>query len=323
MKASAFIASCAFAAGWIAVNACAQTYPVKAIRVINPYTPGGGVDALFRPLAQKMSESLKQQIIVDNRPGANGMIGMEAAAKAPADGYTLVVSTTGALAMNVSVYKKIPFDPVLDYLPISNFAESAFILSAHPSLPAKNVKELIALAKAQPNQLTYATFGVGSSAHLGTELLSMMAGIKMIHVPYKGSVPMVTDLIAGHVMLSLDSMQSIMPAIRDGRVKALGIAAAKRSPAAPTVPTIAESGLPGFEVGSWYGLLAPAGTPRDIIMRLHSEVVKAVGSPEVRERFQSFGSEPLGSTPDEFATQIKNDIAKWAKVAKTANVRAD
>jgi tripartite-type tricarboxylate transporter receptor subunit TctC len=313
----------AFVVCWSAAMACAQTYPVKAIRVINPYTPGGGVDALFRPLAQKMSEGLKQQIVVDNRPGANGMIGMEAAAKAAPDGYTLVVSTTGALTMNVNVYKKIPFDPIKDYLPISNYAESAFILAAHPSVPAKNIRELIALAKSHPEQLTYASFGVGSSAHLGMELLSMLGGVKMIHVPYKGSVPMVTDLVAGHVMLSLDSMQSVMPVIRDGRVKAIGIAAAQRSPAAPTIPTMAESGLPGFEVGSWYGLLAPAGTPPEIIKRLHAEVVRAVGSAEVRERFQSFGSEPLGNTPDEFAAQIKSDIAKWAKVAKTANVRAD
>jgi tripartite-type tricarboxylate transporter receptor subunit TctC len=307
----------------VAGLAHAQSYPAKAIRVINPYTPGGGVDALFRPLAQKMSEGLKQQIVVDNRPGANGMIGMEAASKAAPDGYTLVVSTTGALTMNVNVYKKIPFDPVRDYVPISNFAESAFILAAHPSVPAKNVKELVALAKARPEQVTYASFGVGSSAQLGMELLSMLSGIKLIHVPYKGSVPMVTDLVAGHVMLSLDSVQSLMPVIRDRRVKALGIAAAKRSPAAPDIPTIAESGLAGFEVGSWYGLLAPAGTPRDIITRLHAETVKALATPEVRERFQSFGTEPLGNTPEEFATQIKNDIAKWGKVAKAANVRAD
>jgi tripartite-type tricarboxylate transporter receptor subunit TctC len=225
--------------------------------------------------------------------------------------------------MNVNVYKKIPFDPIKDYVPISNYAESAFILAAHPSVPAKNIKELLALAKSKPEQLTYASFGIGSSAHLGMELMSMLGGVKMVHVPYKGSVPMVTDLVAGHVMLSLDSMQSVMPVIRDRRVKAIGIAAAKRSPAAPDIPTMAESGLPGFEVASWYGLLAPAGTPREIITRLHAEVVKAVASPEVRERFQSFGAEPVGSSPEEFATQIKNDIAKWAKVAKTANVRAD
>lgn len=308
---------------WVPALAQAQGYPVKAIRVINPYTPGGGVDALFRPLAQKMSEALKQQIVVDNRPGANGMIGMEAAAKAAPDGYTLVVSTTGALAMNVSVYKKVPFDPVRDYVPISNYAESPFMLAAHPSVPAKNIRELIALAKSHPEQLTYASFGVGSSAHLGMELLSMLAGVKMIHVPYKGSVPMVTDLVAGHVMLSLDSVQSLMPVLRDGRVRAIGIAAAKRSPAAPDIPTIIESGLPGFEVGSWYGLLAPAGTPPEIIKRLHAEVVRALASSEVRERFQSFGSEPLGNSPDEFAAQIRSDIAKWAKVAKSANVRAD
>lgn len=313
-----------FVCGALAAGlAHAQPYPAKAIRVINPYTPGGGVDALFRPLAQKMSEGLRQQIVVDNRPGANGMIGMEAAARAAPDGYTLVVSTTGAMAMNVNVYKKIPFDPVRDYVPISNYAESAFILAAHPALPAKNIRELIALARAKPEQLTYASFGVGSSAHLGMEMLGMLGGVKMLHVPYKGSVPMVTDLVAGHVMLSLDSVQSLMPVLRDRRVKAIGIAAAKRSPAAPEIPTIAESGLAGFEVGSWYGLLAPAGTPRDIIVRLHAEVVKALATPEVRERFQNFGSDPIGSTPEEFAAQIKNDIAKWGKVAKTANVRAD
>jgi tripartite-type tricarboxylate transporter receptor subunit TctC len=313
-----------FVCGALAAGlAHAQPYPVKSIRVINPYTPGGGVDALFRPLAQKMSEGLKQQIVVDNRPGANGMIGMEAASKAAPDGYTLVVSTTGALTMNVNVYRKIPFDPVKDYVPISNYAESAFILAAHPSLPAKNIRELVALAKARPEQLTYASFGIGSSAHLGMEMLGMLGGVKMIHVPYKGSVPMVTDLVAGHVMLSLDSVQSLMPVLRDRRVKAIGIAAAKRSPAAPEIPTIAESGLPGFEVGSWYGLLAPAGTPRDIITRLHAEVVRALATPEVRERFQNFGSDPIGNSPEEFAAQIKNDIAKWGKVAKTANVRAD
>ncbi len=301
----------------------AQSYPIKPIRVINPYTPGGGVDALLRPLAQKMSEGLKQQLVVDNRPGANGMIGMEAGAKALPDGYTLVVGTTGALTMNVSVYAKVAFDPIKDFAPISNFADSAFILSVHPSVPANNVKELIALAKARPNQLTYATFGVGSSAHLGTELFSTMAGVKMLHVPYKGSVPMVTDLVAGHVMMSFDSMQSVMPQIRVKRLRALGIAAAKRSPAAPDIPTISEAGLPGFELGSWYGLLAPANTPREIITRLHDELVKALAAPEVSERIKSFGAEPVGNTPEEFAAQIRSDIVKWAKVARAANVRAD
>ena len=313
------IASCFVAAPGVV----AQSYPAKPIRVINPYTAGGGVDAILRPLTQKMSESLGQTLPVDNRPGANGMIGMEAAAKAPPDGYTLVVSTTGALTMNVSIYQKVPFDPIKDFAPISNFADSAFILSVHPSVPAQSVKELIALAKARPNQVTYATFGIGSSAHLGTELFSTMTGVKMLHVPYKGSVPMVTDLVAGHVMMSFDSMQSVMPQIRAKRLRALGIAAAKRSPAAPEIPTISESGVPGFELGSWYGLLAPANTPREIVTRLHAEVIKALAAPEVRDRFKSFGTEPLGNTPDEFAAQIRRDIVKWAKVARAANVRAD
>jgi len=301
----------------------AQSYPIKPIRVINPYTAGGGVDAILRPITQKMGDSLGKTTFVDNRPGANGMIGMELAAKAPPDGYTLVASTTSALTMNVSVYTKVPYDPIKDFVPISNFAEAAFILSVHPSVPAKNVKELIALAKARPSQLTYASFGVGSISHMGTELFSMMNGVKMLHVPYKGSVPAVSDLIAGHVMLIFDSMQSLMPQIRAKRLRALGIAAAKRSPAAPDIPTISEAGVPGFELASWYGLLAPANTPREIIAKLHAELIKALAAPEVRELIASFGTEPIGNTPEEFAAQIRSDIVKWAKVARTANVHAD
>jgi tripartite-type tricarboxylate transporter receptor subunit TctC len=304
-------------------GACAQSYPVKPIRVINPYTPGGGVDALLRPVTQKMGESMKQTLPVDNRPGANGMIGMEAAARAAPDGYTLVVGTTSALCMNINVYAKVPYDPVKDFAPISNFAEAAFLFAVHPSVPATTINELIALAKAQPDKITYATFGVGSIPHLGTEMLSMVAGIKMVHVPYKGTVPAVTDLVAGHVMVDMDSMQALMPYVRAKRIRALGLAAKKRSPAAPDLATIAESGLPGFEVASWYGLLAPANTPRDMITRLHAEVVKALASQEVRERIESFGSETIGSTPEEFAAQIRNDIVKWGKVVRHANIRPE
>jgi tripartite-type tricarboxylate transporter receptor subunit TctC len=301
----------------------AQGYPTKPIKVINPYTPGGGVDAILRPMTQKMGDSFRKTIVVENRPGANGMIGLEVAAKSPPDGYTLVAGTTSAIAMNISVYEKVPYDPVRDFAPISNFAEAAFLVAVHPSLPANNIKELIALAKARPGQLTYASFGIGSIAHLGTELFSIMTGVKMLHVPYKGSVPAITDLMAGHVMLILDSMQSTMPQIRAKRLRPLGIAAAKRSPAAPDIPTIAEAGLPGFEVASWYGLLAPANTPREIVAKVHSEVVKALATPEVRERFDTFGVEPVGNTPEVFAAQIRSDIVKWEKVARTANVRAD
>ena len=301
----------------------AQSYPIKPIRVINPYTPGGGIDAILRPLTQKMSENLKQSIVVDYRTGANGMIGLSAGAKSPPDGYTLVVGTTSALTMNPAVYSKVPYDSVRDFSPVSNFAEAAFMLTSHPSLPARNVKELIALAKARPKELTYASFGVGSINHFGTELFSSMTGVKMLNVPYKGTSPAIADLLAGHVMLLFDSVQATMPHIRANRLRALGLAAAKRSPAARDVPTIAESGVPGFELVSWYAILAPANTPRDIVMRLHSEIVKGLGAPEVRERFESFGTDPIGSTPEALATQIKSDLAKWEKVARAANIRAD
>jgi tripartite-type tricarboxylate transporter receptor subunit TctC len=303
--------------------AAGSAYPAKPIRVINPYTPGGGIDAILRPLAQKMSENLKQPLVVDYRTGANGMIGLSAGAKSPPDGYTLVVGTTSALTMNPAVYSKVPYDSLRDFSPISNFAEAAFMLTAHPSVPAKNVKELIALARARPKELTYASFGVGSINHFGTELFSAMTGVKMLNVPYKGTSPAIADLIAGHVMLIFESVQATMPHIRANRMRALGLAAPKRSAAAPDIPTIAESGVPGFELLSWYALLAPANTPRDIITKLHGETVKALATSEVRERFESFGTDPVGSTPEALAAQIRSDLAKWGKVARTANIRAD
>ena len=300
-----------------------QGFPAKPIRVINPYTPGGGIDAILRPLTQKMSENLKQSIVVDYRTGANGMIGLAAGAKSPPDGYTLVVGTTSALTMNPAVYSKVPYDSIRDFSPVSNFAEAAFMLTSHPSLPARNVKELVALAKARPKELTYASFGVGSINHFGTELFSSMTGVKMLNVPYKGTSPAIADLLAGHVMLLFDSVQATMPHIRANRLRALGLAASKRSPAAADVPTIAESGVPGFELVSWYAILAPAGTPRDIVLRLHGEIVKALAAAEVRERFESFGTDPIGSTPEALAAQIKGDLVKWEKVARAANIRAD
>jgi len=301
--------------------ACAQSYPVKAIRVINPYTPGGGVDALFRPLAQKMSEGLKQQIPVDNRPGANGMIGMEAAAKAAPDGYTLVVSTTGALAMNVNVYKKIPFDPIKDYVPISNYAESAFILAAHPSVPAKNIKELLALAKSKPEQLTYASFGIGSSAHLGMELFKSMTQTKMEHIPYKGSGPALIDLLGGQVQLLLASAISSGPHLNSGKLRALGVTSGKRSPNLPQLPTIAEAGVPGYDVTGWYGLVAPAGTPTVSIKSLSVELGRAMHSTDVREKLAADGTEPLTGTPEEFRLTITKEIDKWTQLVKTTGLK--
>ena len=305
------------------VPAAAQNYPAKPVRVINPFVAGGGVDAIFRPLTQKMGESMKGTFVIDNRPGANGMIAMELTAKSPADGYTLVTGTTGAVSMNAVIYPKLPYDPLRDFAPISNVAESAFILSVHPSVPANTVKELIALARARPDQITYASFGLGSSAHFGGALFAMMTNTRLVHVPYKGSAQSVTALLSGEVMFSFDSMQSTIPYIRAKRLRPLGIAAAKRSPAAPDIPTVAEAGVPGFESGSWYGLLAPANTPREIIAKLHAEVVKALNTPDMRERLNSVGTEPVGNTPEEFAAQIRNDIIKYGKVAKIAGIRAE
>jgi len=304
-------------------HAAAQGYPSKPVRIINPFPAGGGTDTLLRPLAQKLSEALKQPFIIDNKSGANGMIGSELVAKAAPDGYTLLAGTTGALSLNSIVYPKLPYDPVKDFAPISIFAESGFILSIHPSVPAQNLQELVALAKSRPGQLTYATFGVASSSHLLAELFSMTAGVKLVHVPYKGSAPAVTDLVGGQVMLMFDSMQSQMPHLRAKRLRALGLAAARRSAVAPEVPTFAEAGLPGVEGGSWYGLLAPAGTPREIVERLHAELRKALAAPEVRARFESAGIDPLGNTPEEFAAQIRADIEKWGRVVRAADIRAE
>jgi tripartite-type tricarboxylate transporter receptor subunit TctC len=304
-------------------HAAAQGYPSKPVRIINPFAAGGGLDVLLRPLAQKLSEGLKQPVVTDNKAGANGMIGSELVAKAAPDGYTLLAGTTGALSLNSIVYPKLSYDPLKDFAPISSFAESGFLLSIHPSVPAQNVQELIALAKARPGELTYASFGVASSSHLLAELFSMVAGIKMVHVPYKGSAPAVVDLLAGQVMLMFDSMQSQMPQVRAKRLRALGLAAVKRSAAAPDIPTLAEAGLPGVEGGSWYGLLAPAGTPREIVERLHAEVRKALAYPELRERFESAGADPVGNTPEEFAAQIRADIEKWGRVVRAADIRAE
>jgi tripartite-type tricarboxylate transporter receptor subunit TctC len=298
-------------------------YPKKPIRVINPFVAGGGVDAIFRPLLQKVGENIKQQFVIDNRPGANGMIGMNLAAKAPADGYTVVIGTTGAVVMNPSVYDNITYDPIRDFVPITNVAHSAFILCVHPSVQATDLKSLIEIAKRRPGDVSYSSFGIGSSAHLGAEMFSQIAAVKLLHVPYKGSAEAVVALLSGEVMMSFDSMQSTMPHIRNKRLKPIGLAAVNRSPAAPELPTIAEQGLAGFEVGSWYGLLAPAGTPKAIVDYLNAEVTKAMASPEIKERLSSLGLELIGNSSEQFGVQIRSDLVKWKKVAQTGHIRAD
>lgn len=306
-----------------ALPALAQNYPAKAVRVVNPYAAGGGLDAIFRPLMAKVSENVGQTFVIDNRAGANGQIGSEIVAKAAPDGYTLLTGTTGALSINAAVFPKLPYDPVRDFAPITNVVETAFLLLTHPSLQANNAKELAGLARARPGQLSYASFGPASSAHLAGELFSMAAGLKMIHVPYKGSAAATTDLIAGHTQLMFDSLQSSMTHVRSKRLRAIAYAGARRSRVAPGVPTMAESGYPEVIAGSWYGVLAPANTPSAIIARLHTEIVKATNSPEVRERLENVGVDVIATTPQAFALAIKGDLDRWSKVVKQANIKLD
>ena len=305
------------------VNAQVEDYPKKPIRVINPYVAGGGVDAIFRPLLEKVGANIKQQFVIESRSGANGMIAMSLAAKAPPDGYTIVIGTTGAVVMNPAVYEKLAYDPVRDFVPITNVAQSAFMLTVNPTVKVTDVKSLIEMAKQRPGEVSYSSFGIGSSSHLGAEMFSQFAGVKLLHVPYKGSAEAVVALVSGQVMMSFDSMQSTMPHIRSKRLKPIGLASQHRSLVAPDIPTIAEQGLAGFEVGSWYGLLAPANTPDAIVDYLNAEVLKALASPEIKERFAALGLELIGNSRAEFSLQIRNELVRWKKVAQTGDIRAE
>ena len=300
----------------------AATYPSKPIRLVLPYPPGGGSDTIARPLAQRLAENLKQQVVVDNRGGAGGSIGMEIAAKSPPDGHTLVFALTAQLAVNPSLFKKIPYDPVKDFEPITLLASGPYILVVHPSLPAKSVKELIALARARPSQITYASSGNGSGGHLANELLNSMTGVKMLHVPYKGGGPALVDLLAGNVQVLFATYLSAKLHIDTGRIRALGVSTAKRLTGVD-IPTVAEAGVPGYDAGVWYAFLAPAGTPRDIIAKLNTEILRAAAHPDIKALLARAAIEPIGSTPDELAKFLKSEIAKWARVVKDANVHVD
>jgi tripartite-type tricarboxylate transporter receptor subunit TctC len=304
-------------------QALAQAWPTKPIRMIIPFPPGGTTDILGRVAAQKMGEALGQQVVPDNRPGAAGNIGTELAAKAPPDGYTLLTAPGSTLTIHPSLYAKLPFDPLKDFAPVTVLAAVPNALVVHPSLPARNVKELIALAKSKPGQLNYASTGAGQSTHLSMELFKTMAGLKITHVPYKGSAPAVTDLLGGHVSLMFDNMPSALPHVKAGKLRALAVSTLKRSPVAPEIPTVAESGLPGFEVSVWFAVLAPAATPKAIVDRLNQILVKALQAPDVRERLLTQGAEPVGNTPEQFTDLMKRDLVKWAKVVKAADIRLD
>ncbi len=301
----------------------AQGYPVKPLRFVLPYPPGGGSDTIGRPLAAKMAESLGQQVVVENRGGAGGNIGMEHVARSAPDGYTIVMALTAQLAVNPGLYPKLPYDPLRDYAPITLLGNGAYVLVVHPSLPVKSVKELIALAKSRPGQIAYSSSGSGSGGHLANELFDSMAGTRMLHVPYKGGGPALMDLIAGQVQVLFATQLASWPHVQSGRIRALASSVARRPASLPDLPTVAESGLPGFDAGVWYGILAPAGTPREIIMKLNGEVVRALNQPDYRKLLVSNTIEPVGSPPEELARHTKSEIAKWARVIKEANVRVD
>lgn len=301
----------------------AQTYPQKTVRIVVPFAAGGGTDIIARLVGQKVGDGLGQSFIVDNRAGANGIIGTEIVARSPADGYTLMLGTSATHAINPTFYSKLSYDAVKDFSPVVNIAYTAFILSVHPSIPVHSVKDLIALAKARPGELSYASAGMGNSTHLAGELFGMLAGVRMVHIPYKGSGPAMADTLGGQTAATFDSMQASIPHIKTNRLRPLAITAARRSPAIPDLPTIAEAGVPGAEAGTWYGMLAPASTPRAIVVKLNAEVIRALALPDVRERLAAVGVDPIGNTPEQFAEEIKSDIVKWGKTIRVANVRAD
>jgi tripartite-type tricarboxylate transporter receptor subunit TctC len=297
-------------------------YPQKPIRLVAPFAAGGGTDILARLVGQKASEMLGQQIIVDNRGGAGGTIGTEIAAKAPPDGYTLIL-VSASHAINPGLYPKLSYDSVNDFAPITQIATSPGILVVNPSLPVKSVKDLIALARAKPGQINYASAGSGTPPHLAGELFKVMAKIDMVHVPYKGNAPAFTDVIGGQVSLIFPTMPSAMPFIKSGKLRPIAVTSAKRSPAAADIPTIAESGLPGYEATSWYGILAPARTPPQIVARLHEVLVSVIGAPDMKDKLAAQGLDPVGNTPQQFAAVIKSEIVKWAKVVKASGAKPE
>jgi tripartite-type tricarboxylate transporter receptor subunit TctC len=302
-------------------QAQAQNYPVKPVRLLVGYAAGGAVDFFARIMAQRLGEYLGQQVVVDNRAGAGSNIASELVAKAPPDGYTLLVANI-AFAVNPSLFAKLPFDPVRDFAPVGQFTALTNVLVVHPSVPVTSVKELIALAKAKPGKLNYGSAGNGSSTHLAAELFKNQAGLNIVHIPYNGAAPAIVALLGGQVDLMFATVPTALPQVKAGRMRALAVASAQRSAVAPQWPTVAESGLPGFEVSSWIGIIAPAGTPAPIIARVNQEIGKIARLPEIQEQFAREGGEATTNTPEQFAAYIKSEIAKWGKVVQQAKIRA-
>jgi len=303
--------------------AAAQGYPTKAIRMIVPFPPGGPNDILGRVVAQKLTEQLGQQVVIDNRGGAGGTIGAELAARAVPDGYTLLLGGTASLSINPGLHRKLPYDPLKDFAPVSLVGTAPSILVTHPSLPVKAVRDVIALARAKPGQLNFASAGIGTPPHLAGELFKSMAGVDMVHVPYKGGGPALVDLIAGQVNMYFSGISAALPLVKDGKLRGIAVTSAKRTALMPDTPTIAESGLPGYEVGNWYAIVAPAATPKAIVMRLNHEIVTALAVQDVKKRFVELAADPVGSTPEELLKYNRSEIAKWAKVIKSAGIKPE
>jgi tripartite-type tricarboxylate transporter receptor subunit TctC len=324
LAAPGFVLVLAFQAGLAqSATAAGERYPTRPIRAIVGFVPGGATDIMARQLGQKLAENLGQQVIVDNRPGGAGVIAAVMAKDAPPDGHTLFFGTISTLATNVATNRKLPYDPVRDYAPITLTASNPYFLVVHPGVPAASVKEFIALARARPGQLNYSSSGTGGGAHLGMELFRTMAGLDMVHIAYKGSAQATTEVVGGHVQMSFSQPAVMLPHARAGRIKVLGVTSLKPLGSWPEAPPVAEAGLPGFEASSWQGVLVPVRTPGPIVDRLHREIVKALHSPEVERRLLAEGSEIGGIAPEAFGAYIRKEIAKWTRVVKEAGIRVE
>ena len=305
------------------VPVAAQQYPAKAVRMVVGFAPGGGTDLVARIIGQKMNESWGQPVLVDNRAGATGTIGADLVAKAPPDGYTLLMGHVNSHGIAPNLFKKLPYDAERDFQMVAYVGYVPNVLVIHPSIPAKNVKELIAIAKAQPGTLNYASSGVGSTQHLAGELFTLLTGARIVHVPYKGSGPAVVDLLAGHVSMNFDTMPPVLPHIKSGRMRALALTTPKRSPQLPNVPTMMEVGLKGFDMTNWYGIMAPAKTPRDIVMKVNAEANRIMALPDAKGKLEEAGTQLDPGSPEQFASFLKSEIAKYSKLVKAANVTLD
>ena len=301
----------------------AQSYPSKPIRIIVPFSPGGAGDTIMRFIGQKLTEAWGQSSIIDNRAGASGAIGLQLAAKSPADGYTLVHGTASTHTINPILQHDLPYDPVKDFAPVAILMATPNIIVAHPSVPVSNLKELIQLAKSKPGQISYASNGSGTSSHMAGELLNLEAGIKLMHIPYKGAGPAIIDVLGGHVQLLIGAVATSLPHVNSGRLKALGVSSLQRSGAAPNVPTVAESGLPGFDVAQWFAIYAPAKTPKEIVVKLNAEMNRAMNQPTVKSDFTRQGYDVDSKTPEEFARYMREEAVRWTKVIKAAGIRAE